>query len=161
MILKGTANPEWVHGGDEDDILYGLGGNDYVWGERGDDILIGGAGADNMNGFLGNDTASYQNAPAAISVSLTTQRGTRGDAQGDTLSDIENIVGSNFDDTIVGDNNANVLRGQGGNDNISGMLEDDLINPGKGDDTINGGGAAIARRSTATIWSAISASRPG
>lgn len=112
-------------GTDDDDLLIALGartilgggkGNDILLGGLNDDILIGGKGADILSGGRGNDTADYSSSDAGVTVSLTTGRGFGGDAQGDTLISIENIVGSAFDDTLTGDRGNNVLTGGGGSD---------------------------------------------
>ena len=51
--------------------------------------------------------------------SLMTGSGSGGDAQGDTLSNIENLTGSNFDDTLEGNSLNNVLVGGLGTDTVS------------------------------------------
>ena len=62
---------------------------------------------------------------------------------------IENVIGTNFDDTIIGnfaDNNFfgglgnDFLDGVFGNDSLNGGLGDDLILGGAGDDELIGGG---------------------
>jgi len=53
--------------------------------------------------------------------------GTGGDAQGDTLVNIQTILGSHFNDTLTGDDRANVFDGGFGND---------VINGGAGNDTL-------------------------
>ena len=52
-------------------------------------------------------------------MSLSTGSGSDGDAAGDTLSNIENLTGSNYDDTLEGDANRNVLNGGKGTDTVS------------------------------------------
>ena len=68
---------------------------------------------------LGTDTATYAASAAGVNVSLTTGLGTGGDAQGDTLYEIENLTGSNFDDTLEGNAAINVLNGGLGIDTVS------------------------------------------
>ena len=53
-----------------------------------------------------------------------------GDAAGDTLSGIEQVIGSGFADTLTGDANANTLWGMAG---------DDVLTGGGGGDTLKGG----------------------
>ena len=62
--------------------------------------------------------ASHAQRPRAAA-SLMAGLGTGGDAQGDKLSNIENLTGSNFNDTLEGNGGANVLNGAGGIDTIS------------------------------------------
>ena len=59
-----------------------------------------------------------------------------GDAQGDVISGFENLVGSNFNDTLTGSLVANVISGYGGNDTIIGGAGADTINGGTGEDTL-------------------------
>jgi Ca2+-binding RTX toxin-like protein len=82
-------------------------------------ILTGGAGADILDGGAGIDTASYATSPSGVNVSLMTGMGTGGDAQGDTLVNIENLTGSNFDDTLEGNAGNNKLVGGLGVDTVS------------------------------------------
>ncbi|HEY3432278.1 MAG TPA: calcium-binding protein [Rhodocyclaceae bacterium] len=116
--LTGTAG---------NDTLVGNSGNNVLIGGNGDDLLIGGAGADTLTGGVGNDTASYANAGSAISVSLASGTGTLGDANGDTLSSIENLIGSAYGDTLTGDTNNNLIEGGAGGD---------VISAGTGNDTV-------------------------
>jgi Ca2+-binding RTX toxin-like protein len=108
--ISGNSQPNTLTGTNETDIINGLGGND---------TLIGLGGADALDGGTGTDTASYAASPAGVTVSLATGRGSGGDAQGDTLVNIENLTGSAFGDTLEGDGGNNVLLGGAGIDTIS------------------------------------------
>ena len=46
--------------------------------------------------------------------------GFKSDAAGDTLSNFENIIGSNYDDILTGDINPNIIEGLGGADTLDG-----------------------------------------
>ena len=108
-------------------------------GGAGDDILIGGAGADALIGGTGINTASYAGAASAVSASLTTGTGTLGDANGDTFSGIQNLTGSDNNDTLTGDANANILVGGLGNDTLSAGNGNDTLDVRLGRDTAAGG----------------------
>ena len=111
LTLTGTAAINGTGNGSDNTII----GNDNS------NILTGGAGADTLNGGLGNDTASYSSSNSAVIVSLLANASnTGGDAQGDKLSNIENITGSAHNDTLTGDGNANVLDGGAGADTLTG-----------------------------------------
>ncbi|HUR43976.1 MAG TPA: M10 family metallopeptidase, partial [Aestuariivirga sp.] len=90
-----------------------------ITGNSGNNILEGRGGADQLAGGNGVDTASYAASAAAVSVNLTTGIGSGGDAQGDTLSGIENLTGSQFDDTLSGNAGNNILAGGLGLDTLS------------------------------------------
>ncbi len=70
-----------------------------------------------------------------MTVNLAAGTGIGGDAQGDTLTGIENLYGTTFDDTLIGDAGANDLRSHNGNDTIRGGAGADNINGGAGVDT--------------------------
>src|SRR3546814_20898083 len=84
-----------------------------------DNVLIGAAGADRLTGGAGIDTADYSASGAAVSAVLG-GTGSGGDAQGDVLAGIENLVGSGFGDVLVGDGAANALSGGAGDDRLVG-----------------------------------------
>ena len=94
------------------DVLTGNAGTNALSGADGDDALVGGAGADALDGGAGIDTAYYVASAAGVTVNLLTGTGTGGDAQGDTLTAIENVVGSDLNDTLIGSAAANALTGQ-------------------------------------------------
>jgi RTX calcium-binding nonapeptide repeat (4 copies)/Peptidase M10 serralysin C terminal len=52
---------------------------------------------------------------------------------------IENVTGTNFNDTITGNDAANILRGGLGNDTIYGGAGNDSVEGGAGADTLDGG----------------------
>jgi Ca2+-binding RTX toxin-like protein len=55
-------------------------------------------------------------------VNLLTPGLNTGDAAGDTYTNIANLNGSRFNDTLIGDNNNNVLNGYGGNSEVGDIL---------------------------------------
>jgi serralysin len=117
------------------DTAWGLGGNDTLQGDAGDDVLRGGAGADVLNGGTGTDVASYFESNVGINVNLATGVGLGGDAQGDTLIGIENMSGSQANDTLVGTAGVNNLQGWNGNDVLRGGAGADALGGGAGSDT--------------------------
>src|SRR5215475_1391691 len=135
----GTSFDDTLNGNGGDDVLFGGGGNDRLNGGDGNDTLQGGSGADQLVGGEGIDTASYADSASAVTVSLATGTGSGGDAEGDTLSQIEDLTGSVFDDGLTGDDGTNVLDGGAGNDTLSGLGGDDVLIGGLGADRLDGG----------------------
>lgn len=146
------SNFENVMGSQGNDTIIGDAGDNILEGQNGADNLTGGAGNDTLNGGLSvlwpnpflvddeePDTANYLNDPGAISANLVTGLVQDGYGGQDTLVSIENIQGSNFDDTITGDANSNLFFGNGGIDTISGGDGDDFIFGGTGIDILDGG----------------------
>ena len=131
-----------------DGEVSGGAGDDVIWSGVGNDLLNGGTGRDKLYGGAGNDTATYEDSSASVRVNLASNRGRGGEATGDWLFDIENLIGSNFDDTLIGDavsnileggNGGDTLNGEGGNDFLFGEGGDDTLIGGDGNDILNGG----------------------
>src|SRR5205085_4126577 len=100
--------------------LTGSNFNDTLIGNAGNNILVGGAGNDILNGAAGIDAASYVTATSGVTVNLglTTAQNTSS-AGTDTLLNIENVTGSNFNDTLTGNASNNVINGGAGTDTVS------------------------------------------
>jgi Ca2+-binding RTX toxin-like protein len=84
--------------------------------------------------------ASYYNVTASVTVNLTTGIANDGQAGNDTLSQIENIQGSNTaGDNLTGSTGVNLLYGYGGADILTGGLGNDLLYLGSDTvtDTVN------------------------
>lgn len=155
--LYGTAYADEIHGRFGADVLYGGGGDDLLFGEAGNDTLFGGSGNDTLDGGIGNDTlvggtgadaliggdgfdtASYASSAMSVYVNLATNTGVYGDAQGDTFSGINKIVGSNYADGLVADDSGVVLDGGAGDDYLVGGAGLDVLIGGSGSDTLVGG----------------------
>jgi Ca2+-binding RTX toxin-like protein len=112
-----------------------LGGPANLTGNTLNNTLFAGAGNNVLNGSTGTDTASYAFASSGVKVSLSTtaQQNTIGSGL-DTLVSIENLTGSNFNDTLTGNTGANVLNGLGGNDVLNGSTGADTMIGGDGSD---------------------------
>jgi VCBS repeat-containing protein len=142
VLLAGNGD-NVLNAGDGDDILATGTGNNTLHGEAGNDLLYSGAGNDLLDGGTGNDTASYAHATAGVTVNLglLAAQNTLG-AGIDTLAGIENLVGSNFNDTLTGDSAGNRIDGGLGHDVLNGGGGDDLLIGGLGNNTLTGGSGA-------------------
>ncbi len=119
-ILSGDDLRNVLDGGAGADSLNGHEGNDKLVGGGGNDRLFGGRGADELRGDAGSDVAYYGMSNEAVQVDLATGRGFGGDAEGDRLTGVENIVGSILNDRLAGDAGANRLDGDLGADVLIG-----------------------------------------
>ena len=138
--MVGGEGLDIIQGLEGDDILLGEAGADVLEGGGGDDILEGGDSGDSLIGGAGTDTATYADAGNAVTVSLEDGVAGSGDeAAGDTLSEIENLVGSGYDDVLIGNSLNNAISGGAGDDTIQGNAGDDFLEGGQGDDFISGG----------------------
>jgi len=164
--IKGTNGNDTLNGGANDDKLVGKGGDDYMFGYEGndffkggtgndhisggagddemmagagDDFMDGGEGADHFKGGDGIDTADYTTATSAVTVYYHSATAS-GAATGDTFEEMENLVGSAYNDSLQagdggksfgglgndslygadysGTGNAGTLRGDLGNDSL-------------------------------------------
>lgn len=126
----GPTSPGHVKGGD---------GKDNLIGSNGDDLLEGLVGADVLNGAAGDDTVTYGASPSGVAINLATGTGSGGhaskDADLETLTSIENVIGSNHADVLVGDAGENILMGLAGGDVLIGQGGGDLLDGGPGVDT--------------------------
>ena len=137
--ILGTAENDYLVGDQFDNVILGLEGNDTIVALEGNDTLNGGEGADQLDGGTGVDLASYVSSSAAVTVNLATGVNNGGAAEGDTLSSIEQVVGSAFSDSITGDAEQNTLTGKVGNDTLDGGAGDDILVGNVGRDVLVGG----------------------
>jgi Ca2+-binding RTX toxin-like protein len=139
-VVVGSVASDYLRTSSAENVtFYGNGGNDTLLGGSGNDILAGGAGADRLSGGNGRDTAFYGAALGGVSVDLMAGTGTDGEAAGDILESIENVIGSSFADTILGNGVSNDITGGAGNDYVDAAAGDDIVRGGTGADTLIGG----------------------
>lgn len=162
IILLGKGNDIYIGTG-----FSSLGGLDGVDGGAGNDqfelhtlksAYHGGAGKDvffsdgwqnNINGGAGVDTISYQIrhqnnviGDEGVTIDLAAGTAQTGASRFETLTSIENAIGSENGDLIGGTNGKNFLVGLGGNDEIHGFGGNDIIDGGLGADFLSGGTGA-------------------
>jgi RTX calcium-binding nonapeptide repeat (4 copies) len=122
--------------GGDDTIVAGL-GYDHIWPQLGNDTVDGGRGRDLVAFFSRTD---------GIVASLRTGVVTGGSGN-DTLTGVEDLVGTKFEDTFNGDVHGNwfvgkegndFLHGHGGKDTVDGNAGSDDLYRGQGDDRISG-----------------------
>ena len=122
--------------------------SDNLRGSSVNNVITGGAGADIINGDRGIDTVRYASSSEGVTVDLngvfqvgrtSYGYGSGGDAEGDRLLGIENIIGSGAADVLTGNGVANTLEGRSGNDVLSGGAGNDVLSGGTGTDTLDGG----------------------
>ena len=116
----------WAHGDNiHNDINHIIGSDhaegDTITGDGEDNIIEGRGGPDTLDGRTGMDTLSFESSPAGVSVSLTTNTGSGGHAEGDTYRSFEHITGSVHNDRLTGSpDTANHFTGGRGADRIDG-----------------------------------------
>jgi Ca2+-binding RTX toxin-like protein len=100
---------------------------------------VGSPGADQHAGGAGIDTVDYGASPTGLEVDLAA--GTAAAEDDDTVTGLENVVGSAFDDLLFGDDAPNHLDGGKGSDQVVGRGGDDAVYGGsdKFQDFLSGG----------------------
>ena len=113
-------------------VLWGMGGDDLLFGGKGNDLIFGG---ENLDGSSDSDTVAFYDATSVVvdlgskeldegfqiyyATSHATYDGVTSEDT-DQLFDIENVIGSDGNDTIIGDDERNILSGAGGDDTLTG-----------------------------------------
>jgi Ca2+-binding RTX toxin-like protein len=132
-VIGAEFVPNQLFGNEKDNVLTGSISNDFLDGGLGNDTLIGGGGNDtasyashnSLSGEFGtislgpsnNNNAGHANyfIPLVFNGFQTAQN-----VETDTLFGIENITGSNLNETLIGNAGDNILDGGFGNDTLVG-----------------------------------------
>lgn len=120
----------------------------------GDDRMVATEEGQNFNGGAGFDVVTYRLSNKGVTVALDApalgwvENGRGGFADGDLISYVEGLHGSDHNDRLYGDGGSNSLRGLQGDDTILGgegadtllgNIGDDLLQGGAGSDMLDGG----------------------
>jgi Ca2+-binding RTX toxin-like protein len=144
-----------------------LDGIEKVWTGGGNDVLIGDEGpnefytgtlscdetspTDSVAGNGGLDRITFDslnvetgNGPGPVEVDLQAKTALWGDPESEdrdliTLSSIEDVAGTEYEDVIFGDDGPNNLVGRDGDDLINGRGGDDQLLGHRGNDSLDGG----------------------
>ena len=168
-LVWGSTKDDTFIASEDVDYIHGDSGNDTVsyeasetgvnvsltrdnqaWAPAGSDGIPGNADDDAPSlGDLGGGTPADENTVGTAipmgdhDTSDTTPEINTGDgntAAGDYLGGIENLTGSEHEDTLIGDGNANVLKGMDDGDELTGGDGNDRLYGGDGNDTLAGDG---------------------
>lgn len=134
-VIDGAAGNDFVSGGKGNDILTGGAGNDVLRGDTGDDVILADAGNDTIVGGTGFDELDYSGAAAAIKADISKKTIVGEDTGTDTITSVELVTGSSFDDTFKGSSRADIIDGGDGNDWLRGIAGSDSFTGGAGSDT--------------------------
>lgn len=121
-IIRGNGGGDNLEGNDGNDKIFGGDGPDFMIGGNGNDKATPGEGSDYFDGQTGIDTALFDDSPAAI---IATAGGIATGYGTDGVPNVENLVGSKW------------------NDDLTGSALSNKINAGKGDDHVYNGGGGV------------------
>jgi Ca2+-binding RTX toxin-like protein len=138
-VFDGGPGPDFFDGALGNDTLRGNGGNDTliggvgldtVEGGDGDDTLVAGTADNAIDTYLGGsgrDALDFSNAAAAVTVDLSAASVAGAGVGAEVFNSIEDLIGSDFADTLTGDSGANRLDGRSGDDTMIGGDGDDVL----------------------------------
>lgn len=139
-----------------DNIVYGGAGDDeiIIYGE-GNNTVYGGSGNDNIkpwfaeghfDGGAGKNTIDYSNiavSPVTLNIDLLNNSAVLADDSPSyahqEVFNIQNVVGTDGNDTIIGNSQDNMLSGGDGNDSIEAGSGNNQLIGGSGNDILVGG----------------------
>ena len=156
--VVGDGNANEINARTGTNTIYGMGGNDTITILEGVNTVDGGSGTDTLNfqsnfslgsssgtpsqgisAFLADsnfNAASDKNALWGTSNSTFNVRtGITGAFVFSTVTNMEDIRGTDFDDVLYGSSSANTIIGNNGNDTIAGNGGADTLQGGNGNDT--------------------------
>jgi len=138
VSVRGTGFADHYDGSGYFSAVSGFGSFNEFEGGGGDDTIIGN----------GNTRVSYVNESSPVTVDLGASMATGLSSGTDTLTNVFQVRGSNFDDTLTGSAFNDIFDGWGGNDTIDGEGGFDLARydfaPGPGSFTIDAAGVITA-----------------
>jgi serralysin len=145
--MFGLSGDDELHGQGGNDLLSGDDGNDKLFGEADNDLLFGGLDvgrdSDRLDGGSGSDTVTYGQVQHGMDVDLAKGQADARDSEFrgpvDTLVSIENVTGTNKEDSLTGNSGANFLSGSGGGDALAGDGGNDKLSGDQGADGLVGG----------------------
>ncbi|WP_414720224.1 hypothetical protein [Sulfuricurvum sp.] len=132
--IIGDGNSNYLNGGTGNDTLLGGGGNDTLTDTSGTNTFAGGAGNDTITGIAATSWLDYSidginegattNLNTTIGQSVSTNRGS------DTISALNHITGSAYNDNFSGNGSVNTIIGGAGDDTIEGYGGNDILDGG-------------------------------
>ncbi len=126
-----------INGSSGNDTLAGTSGNDTISGFGGNDLILAGStgGADVIDGGTGSDSIEFkERATSAVVVDFVAGTISGGSSGTISFTNIERVVGGNFNDRLSGNGAGQTLTGQAGADTLWGAGGIDTLWGGAGAD---------------------------
>jgi Ca2+-binding RTX toxin-like protein len=146
--IKLGLGDDIAYGGNENETFSGGAGSNVIHAGAGNDTILGGDGNNTINGGGSVDAIDYTAATdSQTSPGVTVNLGTGiafGNGFADTLSGIENVIGSGHNDTLTGSFDDNTLKGGAGDDILEGGNGNDSLDGGNGNNTARFTGSTAA-----------------
>ena len=163
IVLAGGEGANVLTGGDGDDFLLGAGGTNTLLGMGGGDTLIPGPNDDTVDGGAGTDTADFIESAIAVSVDLAIVGPQSTGGGNDSLTNVENLGGTEGPDVLRGDSGPNRLASGVGDDIVEGRGGNDTLDTSEGEDALDvrDGGPDTAICGTDADADTVTADLPG
>ena len=133
----GGGGGSTINGTSGNDTLTGTSGNDTINGLGGNDLFLAGStgGADVIDGGTGSDSIEFkERATSAVVVDFVAGTISGGSSGTISFTNIERVVGGNFNDRLSGNGAGQTLTGQAGADTLWGAGGIDTLWGGTGAD---------------------------
>jgi Ca2+-binding RTX toxin-like protein len=139
--ITGSSAANTLIGGSGADTLVGAGDRDLMDGES-PSGCCGGFGPDDFSGGSGIDTVTYRShgfIAVTVDIDGVADDGAFGGSEGDNVeTTVENLIGSDTNDSLTGNGDANAIAGRGGFDSLFGGAGPDFLSGDDGGDVHNG-----------------------
>jgi hypothetical protein len=110
-------------------------GDDAFYGNAFSNVVQPNGGQNSLDGLGGGDTLDYSvGYDAGVEVNMA-----GGGTAGDSALNFENVIGTDFADTIVGSDFTNTIKAKKGSDNVRAGGGDDTVKAGAGNDLVRAG----------------------
>ena len=123
--------------GNDGETVFGGGFADTITGGSGADFIEIGRGTNTIDGGGGFNILTFADSDIGVTVDLGAGTATAGGV--DTIKNIQEVIGSGFDDTLKAGSNAAELVGGGGHDALIGGAGADTLVAGSGGASMTGG----------------------
>jgi Ca2+-binding RTX toxin-like protein len=130
----GSPGNDTITGDNQANILAGGLGDDLIFAGGGNDTIIAGFGSDTIDGGTGVNLVDFSTALTGREIRLD------GVLADDLITNVSDVIGTNFNDIIMGSAGNNVINAGAGNDLINvnaGAFGSDTVSGGAGRDTLN------------------------
>ena len=137
-VLRGGSGNDVLEGSSGDDVLNGGAGDDKVSGGSGDDYIRASSGDDVVSGGSGYDTLDFGGMKGKLVINLgdhTASVGAGKAYSNQTVSGIDQVIGTDEGNVMTGDRNDQSLVGGAADDWFRSMLGSDTLTGGGGKDT--------------------------
>lgn len=135
--INGSFFDDFMLGDERTNVMVGFAGDDLFMGRGGHDVFFGFEGDDELRGGVDNDIAYYAFSSTPVVADLSNHVA-HGEGK-DQLIGLEQLFGSQYEDTLIGNGKRNTFDNWFGDDHFQGKGGSDLFYRYNGDVEVRGG----------------------